>query len=35
MDRFRIPKAIFNARTFKFDANVIISATFDISSGFC
>ena len=35
LDLFHIPGAIINARPFKFDTNVVISVTFDISSGFC
>ena len=34
LDLFRIPEAIFHARTFKFDTNVVVSVAFDISSGF-
>ena len=30
LDLFRIPEAIFNARAFKFDTNVVVSVTFDI-----
>ena len=30
-----IPEAMFNARTFKFDTNLIVDVTFDISFGFC
>ena len=28
-------ETIFNARTFKFDANVVVGVTFDMSSEFC
>ena len=31
LDHFRIPEA----RPFKSDTNVVISVTFDITSGFC
>ena len=33
-NHFHIPDAIFNGGTFKFDTNVVVSANFDISSGF-
>ena len=32
-DPFRISNAIFNARAFRFDTNVVISVTFDINFG--
>ena len=35
LDLFRILEAIFNARAFKFDTNVVVSVTFDIHYGFC
>ena len=35
LDLFRIPEAMFDTRAFKFDTNVVVSVTFDISSGFC
>ena len=35
LDLFVIPNAIFNARVFKFDPNVVVSITFDVSSEFC
>ena len=31
---FRIPEAIFDAKTFKFDTNVVASVAFAIRSGF-
>ena len=35
-DLFHISEAIFNFfRSFKFDTNLVVSVTFDISSGFC
>ena len=35
MDLFRILEAIGNTRAFKFDTNVVVSVTFDVSSGIC
>ena len=35
LDLFHILESIFDARTFKFDTCVVVSITFDISSGFC
>ena len=35
LDICYIPEAIFNARTFKVDTNVVVSLTLDKSSRFC
>ena len=35
LDLFFITEAIFNAKTFKFNTNEVVSVTSDISFGFC